>query len=60
MTFSSSNRDVSPDPTSQPAPCADDGEQVSEHAATTQPKSEQLEQLLETDFEVWLRHFGAC
>lgn len=60
MTFSSSNRDVPSDPASQPAPCADDGEQVSEHAATTQPKGEQPEPLLEIDFEVWLRHFGAC
>jgi hypothetical protein len=60
MTSSSSNRDVPSDPASQPAPHAEGGEEVSESAATTPPKREQLEQLLDTDFEVWLRHFGAC
>jgi hypothetical protein len=58
MTSSFSNRDVPPDP--QPAPCADGGEQLSYRVVATQSKGEELELLMESDFEVWLRHFGAC
>jgi hypothetical protein len=57
---SSSNKDAH---TGSPPPsdlAADGAQQVSEDVAAGQSKNVELEQLLESDFEMWLRHFGAC
>lgn len=64
MTASSPTMDVTPESPSQPGPSGEppgrDGEQINATAAATSSEAGQLEELLEIDLEVWLRHFGAC
>jgi hypothetical protein len=60
MTSSPSNRDASLAPPPQSKPASDNGEQLCEDAAPTPSKNVEMDQLLQTDFEIWLRHFGAC
>jgi hypothetical protein len=60
MTGPSSNMEVPSDRTPQPTSNAQGGEQLKEDIGAAECKDVDLEQLLESDFDVWLRHFGFC